>query len=165
MSILNILKQKKEELDQLMENSLELAVKDIFDSMPEFNGFVVIGYTPGFNDGEPCEHTGIILLNDMEYDNNYNCFTSDLPDNGYEFEEGGEIVEFFEVVTDENTKSFSHINDQMSKAQFRELEKNFEIIDMLFSKSYGTDYLVKVKRDPSAKNGVSMVNEYYDCGY
>lgn len=54
---------------------LQEMFENIFTQYEGLNGVVVIGYTPGFNDGEPCTHHGDI------------CFeVEDYTDMGYEIE-------------------------------------------------------------------------------
>mgnify|MGYP007071627257 CR=1 FL=1 len=52
--ILNNIKTKKIELDNLLKSNLLLAYKLIFEQFPHIKSFSFVGYTPYFMDGDPC---------------------------------------------------------------------------------------------------------------
>lgn len=105
------------------------------------NSIVVIGYTPGFNDGEPCTHG-----QRDPYLNGRDEYDDDAPDVFTEDGESDEMVE--EPVLDAKAKSLV-------------LDILAGMADLL-EDAFGTNWAIRVKR---TDNGVVFEQEDYDCGY
>lgn len=130
----------------------------------------IIGYTPSFNDGEPCEH----LVN-YEIDV-YNCFLKEigccyLEDILYYFGITGDEVneiEYFFKNKPKNKEDFEGINSKYG-INFGPPENKTDVqrfVDLVavpyFNKKFKTNYMVTL----IFKNGgVEEQIEEYDCGY
>jgi hypothetical protein len=59
----NILDLKRQ-LNEQIQSNLQVGLKYICDTYPDKIGSItILGWTPGFNDGEPCEHTTEYFIN------------------------------------------------------------------------------------------------------
>lgn len=165
----NFKKTQAEMMAKLKQDGkAELAIvfKDVFEKHPGLKGFAFVGSTPGFNDGDPCTHTG------YSYVGNFHTDTSKWHNNGapyytadYVDERGsGELEGFFvdeDVDLDDTAAPLDFLNKDcktIDKAAI-EVAKLEDIVEFV----YDTNYLIKV----SLASDGSVFVEYddYDCGY
>lgn len=114
----------------------EEALKTVFEVSPKIKEVVIRGYTPSFNDGEPCEH---VQLDNFSI-NGY--FTE-----GYSFDED-----------EENEKECP-----ISEAELA-LVVGLVNSDMVFTflkDKYGTNFELTIKLDKESKLSISQ-EHYYD---
>jgi len=134
---------------QIKENGEEVVkevFKSIFDEHEGLNVVGIVGWTPEFNDGEPCEHTQSTFVGRTWGSANYIDF-EDEPGN---FEEDFELQE-----------NGTHLNSNCTT-----LDKAFEQIkayEELIQRVYYTDFRLVIKREEGG--GVVIHSEEYDCGY
>lgn len=121
---------------ELVESAFEPTMLGIL-SNPDINRIIVLGWTPGFNDGEPCEHSTQSYLNytDREEED------ADLNDSE---ETGGSYGKEFD---------------------WKENEELSEVIHRFDSYLAGK-YYTNFRLDITAANGQLVVaDSEYDCGY
>lgn len=75
----------EKEIKRLNEYILSLRIKEadiILSELDEVKAFIVVGYTPDYNDGEPCEHIEFLLYgkNEIEDENFENRFDYSISD-------------------------------------------------------------------------------------
>lgn len=100
----------------------------------------ILGWTPGFNDGEPCEHTTDVMYG---YNELYNY--------GLEYL----LEDWFTEEEIENLPDTWHVADEVKEFVSKSLEPYFE-------KKHGTDYRVTI----IFGEGIYKIDEgEYDCGY
>lgn len=122
---------------------LEPFFDDLFITNPKLTHVYVMGYTPGWNDGEECFHTTQVhIYNDVD---------------GW-----GELGEFLEcklnwdIDYDNPSSEFMAVNAGLSKSKCRDIEDLLPVDAM--SSAFGTDWLVIATRD-----GVTI--QEFDIGY
>lgn len=162
--ILNMQKQRDEferKLKQSAKDNLKEVFKELFDKHEGLRAVVFQGYTPSFNDGEPCEHSSSVSIGQASYRKSWrndgtHYLSSDDDIEGYENYE-----EFFEVEYDEEEQTFSSINSNCKnmKEAYSDLQALAEIIDMVYHTNF--EVFIKLEEDGS----VSITDEEYDCGY
>lgn len=133
---------------QLQTEGTEIAkelFKQFFQEHPGLTKLVINGYTPGFNDGEPCVHEQRIV-----------CGTSWGAEKKYFDFSDYDLEEFFEF----NKENNNHVN--ASCESLKSLEGAMEDLKEILEGIYGTCWELKI----SYSNGeVSIEQEDYDCGY
>ena len=146
--IKQLLKQYEEvnkELNiQIKENGevfINTLFQEIFDQHEGLNVVAIVGYTPGFNDGDPCTNSSYI------YTGHDNDFVDEL----------GSFEESFEY--DEETEE--HLNSKCTTLDqvWSQVSAYEEIIERI----YDTNFQIVVSRSEDG-NVVVCVDEYY-CGY
>lgn len=159
---------------ELPDNSLLLAelkglAEACFNKFPSLNAIHLMGWTPGFNDGEPCTHSREYMLFfndviigegmclDMANDEfRYMKESSQLDD----FPVGSHSVNLGEVspeVTDSKQVTFGSRKDQKYGALITLIDSQ-----PLADQIWGTDYSVLITRDGS---DIKIKHQSYDCGW
>ena len=147
-NIKTLLKQYEEvnaELDkQIKENGtgfINTLFQEIFDQHEGLNVVAILGYTPSFNDGDPCSHSSYIYTGDN------NDFVDEI----------GSFEETFEY--DEDTGE--HLNSKCTTLDktYTQVSAYEEIIERI----YDTNFQLIVTRNEDGSVNVSE-DEYY-CGY
>lgn len=133
------------------EAFIESLFQEVFDKHPGLNVVGIVGWTMGFNDGEPCYHQQHTFTGEMH--------TSSWRDHSYpDFEdECGDFEEEFEWDEEERT----HLNIEcstLSEAK-ADIDKYEEIIERVFH----TDFRIVVTRNEDGKVKVDV--DDYECGY
>lgn len=161
--IKTLLKQYEEinaELNkQISENGkqfLESVFQEIFDENEGLKLIYIVGYTPGFNDGEPCTHSQESYVGASHF---WNYLGKD--EISYDFDDR-ELYEEFEVEFDEDANTvLSHINSQCKTLD--QVVKQVAAYEELIERVYETNFEIKVTLD---ENGKAVVDhDWYDCGY
>lgn len=148
----------KRELDSFLNNNKHQLLKDVaaqLKSIPGMSKLVIYGYTPGFNDGDACTHSGESWYTDRgfqefaEYDVYAYLSFMGVPD---EISESGEAYDWegFEGVntySDEDTPTVNNLVD---------------MLEYLVEEIYYTDYMVMFDFSTEETN---IVHEDYDCGH
>jgi len=130
----DVIEEKKKFFDAF-ENRFKRGVQDLFDLVPELEGLNWQQWTPGFNDGEPCEHT----MGELTY-----LFSDSEKD-----EDGDEY-------------NASDVEDSLSEATKKILDDfsdEFQQLETELYKIFGTNQEITIKRDGK------VTVEDYDCGY
>ena len=159
--------QLKAKLKADGEQQLKIVFAEIFAKHPGLKGFTYLGYTPGFNDGDPCYHSGssaVGLFNMSSYERGGETVTYRTSD----FDESSQLSEFFVgedyedyADVEEGEEDWQPLNSgcatlEQASADVAEVE---DVIEMV----YDTNYLIKVTLTDDGV--VSVDYEDYDCGH
>ncbi len=119
------------------EEFMKQVFKSIFEDHPGLNVIVVRGYTPGFNDGEPCEHSHDVYAGYVTH--------SRFSDASWlDFDDFDEMYEYFEY--DEETGE--HLNSGCSNSVLGQAASAVRVFDELIERVYHTDFDIVAKRFP-----------------
>lgn len=146
--------------DEILSDALAGA----FAVNPEIKAILINGYTPGFNDGDPCTHTQYSIIDAEE-----------LKDHVQESEEmialllGYESEEAMELEFQEKDLEVDEVLEGLDLGDFdysvsSEVDAKLNDIEDVLYEVMGTDWQILAVRlaDGSIK---TVTNEYYDCGY
>ena len=153
MNNIKVLLKQYEEVNaelnkQIKENGnefIEALFQEIFDQHEGLNFVLIRGYTPGFNDGEPCTHS----QNTFVGANDYGTYL-DFEDYGY-YEEFGV----------EEGETENHINKDCKT--LKEAKAQIEAYDEIIERVFITNFDLKVIKGEDGK--VKVVEDEYWCGY
>lgn len=150
-----IQKEYADQLKSINEDFLKESIKEIGDKFGNFAVFIQ-GYTPSFNDGEPCEHSSHYSLclgsRDSTYREGYKYFERD----DCEASENEEVAELLECDFDNFTSINSHLEGN------EDFLEDIEILMKIVDEAYNTDFEVKLK----FKDGnITLEHDDYYCGY
>lgn len=145
----------EDELRKSAETNLAEIFKELFDKHQGLRKIVYQGYTPSFNDGEPCEHSSQGSICNVRWRTySYGKYLSgdDLH---------GQYEEFFELESDEDTNYVKHANSECLDLGAAEQDVNTlsEIIDIV----YYTNFVVYITLEDDGS--VTVESDEYDCGY
>ena len=153
-----VIEQARKDALSNAETSLADVFKEFFQRHEGMKKVLFIGYTPSFNDGEPCLNSSDVangLYSRQIRDDSYRIICDD-------YSHYKKYKQFFDLVVTEEGGIVSFANDQFKgdvAAMNTDLETIIQVIDML----YATNYEVKVSlRDDGS---VELIHEEYDCGY
>lgn len=158
---------KRNVIEQGKEGLAEVA-KDVFNEVEGLKKFVILGYTPSFNDGEPCEHGSVYGFGDYHWTETYKrdgTFYIDTDEVG----EREEFAEFFEldgVDLYENTTNPQDSPIVYANSGVVEKDKAYNLIgalDDVCEMLYGTNYVVFFTLYEDGY--VSVEQDEYECGY
>lgn len=174
-NILKLIADMNEQMAALKRNVIEQGTqgladiaKDVFSEVEGLKKFVVLGYTPGFNDGEPCEHSSIYGFGNYHWRENWNkdgtyYLSSD------EIGEREEFAEFFELegtdLYDETDAPFDNPIVYANSGVVEE-DKAYKLIgalDDVCEMLYGTNYVVYFTLNEDGS--VDVEQDDYDCGW
>lgn len=139
----------KEAYSNALKEAVEPTLNHISKEYGEqLNIITLIGYTPGFNDGEPCTHSsdwgvgyGFLADHGLE----------DSMEEWFEDEEGEVQEELIEELMNKDVEVPQEVKDFIS-----------QVLDPYFEEKLETDYRVTV----FFENGTYRIEEEdYDCGY
>lgn len=139
-----------EAIQSLVKSGGEAMVNGFFESLfaehPKLDVVLVCGYTPGFNDGDPCSHTQYTTFDGDEIND-----TVDLWD------------KFSDLEEDEFEEKIEKINSNLSSAEAKKVDDKVDAVDDLLERVYGTDwYIVAFREDDGS---ITVTDGDYDCGY
>jgi hypothetical protein len=126
----------------------------LFSAFPDLNSISVSGYTPGWNDGDPCHHS-----QPDPYLNGENVWErdGDDEDEGWGDEEEDEREED-EREEDEDARSSTRLSDKDFEAITHILEGMSDVLEKIF----GTNWKLIFRR---TQNGIEFNRYNYDCGH
>lgn len=157
--IYNEIFDKKKEYEDFMKQkctleNLTLILDDVFDEYKlDLLGF--IGYTPSWNDGEPCEHSSY-AVDDGEIFDHFDF--SDYTGEEYESHDYLLHVEEEEISYNEMVNEWDY---ETHRDQRREYNKVLDNINFILESIYYTNYKVLVYRNKEGKIIVEH-EEHYD---
>ena len=141
---------------QIAENGkqfLESVFQELFDQNEGLKLIYILGWTPGFNDGEPCTHSQESFVGDSHH-------VGYLNREYYDFEER-ELFDEFGVELDEDDNILSHINSECKTLD--RVDKQVSTYEELVERVYNTNFEIKVYLNAEGK--VVVDQDWYDCGY
>lgn len=161
--IKSLLKQYEEvnaELNkQIAENGkqfLESVFQEIFDQNDGLKLVYIIGWTPGFNDGEPCTHSQESFVG-----SSHTWSYRGEERLSYDFDDR-ELYEELEVEFEEDSDEVvKHINSDCKTLDL--VSKQISAYEELVERVYNTNFEIKVTLNSDGK--VVVDQDWYDCGY
>lgn len=139
---------------QISENGkafVESLFQEVFDQHEGLNVIGIVGWTMGFNDGEPCYHQQHTYVGEMQYSSWRDRTYPDFED------ESGDFAEDFEYDEDENT----HLNSKCETLS--EVSAQITAYDEIIERVFDTNFKIVVTRGEDGK--VVVNQDWYDCGY
>jgi hypothetical protein len=152
-------------LKQDGEAELKIVFKSIFDKHPGLKAFAYIGWTMGFNDGEPCYHSGYSYVGDFSiarrsWRNNEPYWTADCcEESGWEELESLFLDEDADLEDTDTPLDFTNKDCTTLEQAKKDVEELSDIVELV----YDTNYLIKVSLNEDGS--VNMEVDDYDCGY
>jgi len=166
-------------MDQLIKKindakkEVEKAENELFEGLYPFfleNNVDLVfiqGYTPGFNDGEPCTHSQHTLFDLNEYEdygaesyvqNFLETYNKEVVENNFfdNCEKEKEIVKCKKL-------TLKNINDNIKEEDKIREVFNKHLYNMI-EKKYDTDFHLYIYACPINKK-IVIKKEHYDCGY
>lgn len=139
---IELISDSKKAYENMISEALTPGLKYIAETYGEELGFIgILGWTPGFNDGEPCEHTEDFMFGykDLQ-DYGLECYLDDwFPDEDYEYILDRKVV----------------LNDEIK-------EFVYNVLSPYYEQKMRTDYFVSIRFE----NCTYTIEEHeYDCGY
>lgn len=162
--IKTLLKQYEEvnaELNkQIQENGtvfMQSVFQEIFDKNPGLKLVYILGWTPSFNDGEPCTHSQEVFVG-----NSYTWTRKGETQLSYDFDDR-ELFDEFKVERDEedSDKIVSHINSECKT--LNDVSAQVNAYNELIERVYETNFELKVYLNDVGK--VVVDHDWYDPGY
>lgn len=135
-----------EKIQREGEKFMEELFQEVFSQHEGLNVIGIVGYTPSFNDGEPCTHSHYIYTGAKLSYGDYVDFV----------EEVGNFEEDFEYNEEDN----DHANSKC--LTLGEAKDQIEAYDEIIERVYDTNFRIVVKR---TTDGVEIEHEEYDPGY
>lgn len=138
--IQNARTEHKKKCQELINDVISMT----FNNEPDLNFFVLKGYTPNFNDGDPCVHRQYI--DDLETDEEFSGHN---------------------IIVDEYTYDVT-LKMPDGKLLTTKNIKDFDVIKYLqeeFEQVYGTDWKILFVRDDNAPNGFFSIQKSWYCGH
>ena len=133
------LKELRSQIDAILNRGIEQFLLP-FSSNTRPIYLYIQGYTPSFNDGDPCTHRSYV--HDRE----------DIISEGIlEYES-----EFFGSIDEQQ------IEESLDPPNSEEFRDALEAVEEALEYKYGTDYQVLITLKD---NNISYVRDHYDCGY
>lgn len=127
----------------------------LFDENQGLNKLAVVGWTPGFNDGEPCTHSSEVFVG--------------LTHRGYsgrnyaDYEDREDVTEFFVEEVNDDGEVEDGTNPNAECTTLKQVKEILESFEDIFERVYHTNFFIKVTRD---EDGTVLVDvDDYDCGY
>lgn len=161
----------REHLRQDGKRKLEEYLTEVFATHEGFNKAAIIGYTPSFNDGEPCEHsqevyTGAVKRGIYTWRNNSPYISVDFSEREDEGLTAFFVGEDEELPDDEDLVAMEAIVAKLPNLTCETIEEVEGILNGLedvFRQVFETNFILKIEK---GENGnVTIDVEEYDCGY
>lgn len=165
---------KKYSLKEDYSKEVDEILTTIFSEAKDVDLILMRGYTPGFNDGDPCTHrTSVAVqeLDDEELHYNFGVYEySEKEQTPEEFEEG--VGDFFKNLRDKHSirlPTTSFYEWYLGKCKTREKKEMWlvkhllETASRIFEREWGTDWQAIIWR--TGKDTYKVKREAYDCGY
>lgn len=168
-ALLSRFKEAQRELRRRLEDEgeelLKESFKELFDKHQGLKVFAYIGYTPRFNDGEPCEHSDDSYIGSEYFYRQTNWGTywsNDWDDREYlteVFVENYEDFDESEPPSEDNNPLLVNRNCTTLTQAASDVQDFEDAIEMV----YGTNYQIIVRLEDDGS--VSIDHDEYDRGY
>jgi len=129
------------------QKNVNEALSAIFAEIPSLDQIRVRGWTPGFNDGDPCTHHQEAAVGNYDPWGNFEDCDEDDED-------------------EERPKDEQDINDEAhpEHVTYEKAHKIVEALDDDFAILFNTNFELSISRS-DAKLGFTIHSDDYDCGY
>ena len=146
----NIRKQYEDYRKNLNSQFLKSVIEELKVKYGDF-AVVFIGYTPSFNDGEPCVHRSDYLYPMRLVESKWGKYW-----NNDERESAEDYADLFELDDETETSINTHLEGDEG------FEDDLESLNDLLTEVYYTNYEVKIK---VKGDSILIEDEDYYCGY
>ncbi len=143
----------------------------VFAEMPKLGRIRVRGYTPGFNDGDPCTHSQTLAVDVYDPNELYHDLHYGDEDEKREMEQQlqltGPLIKWSRHWDYENDCRRDN-NPLPSDPHQAACIKAYEVVDALegdFEILFETNFTLDIVRDPNSELGFRIDHSHYDCGY
>lgn len=150
--------QMAEKLDELTATfcaEVETSLREIVETGTA-HYVMLYGWTPGFNDGDPCTHSMNVVVDGWEAWGEADTLI--VPD-----EDDGAVSESIYDSEDDETDIRAAWPLHGTKDSTAPLRNALQKLEGLFEKAWGTDWCAVVYRD--ADGNVQLRKGSYECGY
>ncbi|MNG09106.1 hypothetical protein D3C84_925080 [compost metagenome] len=130
------------------ENFMKEMLKVVYDQNPGLERIVFLGWTPSFNDGEPCEHRDYVYVGKSSSYSDGSVY--------FDYSDYSEVEEFF---TDDEGDKYYNADLKNFDEVIAQVESVLEIIRRIHT----TNFMVSVSLDESGEVQVDV--DEYDPGY
>lgn len=142
MSKINEYLEHKNAIDSLVKGHSKEMIQDLFNELftkyKNLDVVFIYGYTPGFNDGDPCYHRQYVEVDS---------------------EEITERVEEYLDLLDEEVE----YNSNLTGDEISDITDSVDDLEDLFEHIYDTDYYIIARKEEDGS--ITIDNGEYDCGY
>ena len=146
---LSIIEKNIENIKKQYQTEVNLLKQELLEEIKSFEGFDCIfirGWTPGFNDGDPCLHSDQYAISPSQIGE---LFLFDHKASEEDLEEEGLL--FNQNLSDDEFKVVQFFTEKFLLEEVEDL--------------YGTDYDVKFYLNELEPLGYSLDHDVYECGY
>ena len=172
-ALIEAYKVDRDEQRVIAQRRTHEVVSTIFAEIPQLKFIRLRGWTPGFNDGDPCCHRMDVAIDSFDPDDIfYEHFSEENSEkrriDGENDPRIGLFVKKDEIKSSvwdsELRQSIALPLDDFDKAVIKAagllqiMADDFEIL-------HGTDWQLDVIRDVTEENGYSVTHEDYECGH
>jgi len=156
----------------LREFAVEPFFESFFEKFPHIPAVCMQGYTPSFNDGDPCEHGQVECVSErwveeIEYDpETWGDIKNSAIRAILEAEYGAPESDDQEIpqsVYPEWGTPEREVFDRLEYEKYGEARELLSGLSDVFESAFGTNWTVNVTRNSDGT--VNVDREYYDCGY
>lgn len=144
MSKINEYLEHQKAIDELVKDNGNEMIQDLFNGLftqyKNLDVLFIYGYTPSFNDGDPCYHRQYVEVESGDI--------TDRVDEYLDLLDEDEEVEYNVNLTYDETVSITDSVDELED---------------LFERIYDTGYYIIARREEDGS--IDIVNGDYDCGY
>lgn len=135
---------------QLVKNHGDEMVTGFFETLfaenKNLDVVLINGYTPSFNDGDPCSHT------------QYCTFDTDEINDTFDFYD-----HFCDEDEDDVDEKVEKLNANLSNTESYDIERKMDGIEDLLERVYDTDFYICILRNEDGSIEINTGD--YDCGY
>ena len=125
-------------------------IESLFTKFTALDAFLIVGYTPSFNDGDACTHSQYVVFDGSEISDHIDLLDYFTVPDDCEDED-----EFFE-------EKFEELNAKLGDAD-QLISKLVSEVEDLFERVHHTDFLIFAIREEDGTINISV--EDHNCGY
>lgn len=143
------------ERKKIAEGNIHEALTTIFAELPAVNIVAIRGYTPGFNDGDPCTHSQQVAVD--IYD------PEDIFYSLHDYD--GKYNDIISLFTSRNMLGWGTNLEEQTDPHIINIIKAAKILNALegdFSTLHDTNFMLTIKRDGES---FTIDKDFYDPGY
>ena len=162
-ALIEAAEDRRKELEKKESQEFDRVVGMLFEFIPKLKFFMIRGYTPGFNDGDPCVHRQATMATPKQFswegdEDDFDALIAEFIDE--------DVLEMLPKGTYGDT-DYTPIFDQLPTAEEAGVVQ--KVFDKVFynvvRKRFDTDFKLTFRRDDKSDTGFTMTHEEYDCGY
>ena len=164
----------KESRDATAKKNVSETLATIFAELPKLGMIRVQGYTPGFNDGDPCTHSQLVSVDNYDPDYLLDQF---FDGDEEEQKEAMEEDEAFKLLSSSEKLDWNHHTYSAGRSTENPLPEDAHAagcikaqqvlgsIEADFQILFDTNFTLTITRDASSEFGFKIDRQDYDCGY